>query len=90
MNKKNKVKASPVGRPPRKDKDNTQVPSIEKGTKPGEKRKTYIVNAAIADKVDAIAYWDRNSIKDVVNTAFTDHVSKWEKENGPVKEVPRN
>lgn len=88
MEKKSKAKALPVGRPARKDKDNTQVPSIEKGTKPGEKRKTYIVNSDLADKVDAIAYWDRTRVKHVVNDAFTWIVNKWEKANGPVKKVP--
>lgn len=76
-----------VGRPVRSDKDNRTVSSVEKGTKPGEKRKAYIVNTELADKIDAIAYWERVNIKDVVQDAFTDHVAKYEKKNGTIKPV---
>lgn len=84
-----KVKAS-VGRPPRTDGRNADnVPATIKGTKQGDKRKTYIVNEALAGKIDAIAYWQRDSVKDVVNEAFTDRVAKYEKKNGPVKTVKK-
>lgn len=81
------ITASPrlVGRPKREDKDNSAVPAAERGTKPGEQRKSYIVNMSLADKVAGIAYWDRLSIKDAVNEAFELYVSKWEKKNGIVK-----
>lgn len=83
-----KVKAG-VGRPPSLEKDNKAVPSVEKGTKPGEKRKTYIVGIGLADKIDAIAYWQRDSVKDVVKEAFTDRVAKYEKKNGPLKPIKK-
>lgn len=79
-----------AGRPKRIDKDNKNAPSVEKSTRPGERRKTYIVASEIADKIDGIAYWDRSPIKAVVNDAFVDHVKKWEKKNGPLKLPPRN
>jgi hypothetical protein len=79
-----------AGRPKRVDKDNKNAPTVEKGTKPGERRKTYIVDSNLADKIDGIAYWDRSPIKEVVNNAFVDHVKKWEKKNGPLKLPPRN
>jgi hypothetical protein len=75
----------PAGKPPRIDKDHNSVPSSERGTLPGEKRKTYIVNTELADKIDAIAFWDRLTVKEVVNNAFTDTVEKYEKKNGPIK-----
>lgn len=80
--KQNKLK---VGRPPRVDKNNKTAPSGERGTKPGEKRKTYIVNTDKANKIDAIAYWERTSVKDVVDSAFTDKITRYEKKNGPIK-----
>jgi hypothetical protein len=80
--KKTKLSA---GRPPRTDKDNKSVPSGERGTLPGEKRKTYIVNTELANKIDAIAYWDRTSVKEVVKDAFTEKVKKYEKKNGTIK-----
>lgn len=82
-----KIKREGPGRPARSDKDNKNAPSSEKGTKPGEKRKSYIVNSDIADKIDAIAHWNRVNIKDVVNEAFSDRVAKYERKNGPVKPV---
>ncbi len=82
-------KTKPVGRPARTDKNNKTASSLERGTKPGWRRKAYIVDSALADKIDAIAYWDRKSIKDVVNDAFTDHVTKYEKKSGPIKAMPK-
>lgn len=79
---------SSVGRPHRTDKDNKNAPSVERGTKPGDRRKTYIVNSELAKKIDAIAYWDRISVKDVVNDAFSAKVSKYEKKNGTIK-IPK-
>ena len=72
------------GRPKRLDKDNATVPSAEKGTKPGDIRKTYIVTSDLVDKIDGIAYNDRITVKEVVNEALTSHVNKWEKKNGAV------
>jgi hypothetical protein len=80
-----KKKKLPIGRPPRIDKDNKAVPSGERGTLPGEKRKTYIVNTELANKIDAIAYWDRTSVKEVVKDAFIDKIKKYEKKNGAIK-----
>lgn len=75
----------PVGRPPRTDKNNKLTPSGEKGTMPGDKRKTYIVNVELANKIDAIAYWDRTSVKEVVKDAFENKVKKYEQKNGKIK-----
>lgn len=83
MNKKDTT-APHAGRPPRKDKDNKQVPSSERWTLPGEKRKTYIVNTELADQIDNIAHTDRTKVKDEVYKAFTAHVAKWVKKNGPL------
>ncbi|HYH15272.1 MAG TPA: hypothetical protein VD794_08630 [Flavisolibacter sp.] len=60
-----------------------------KGLKEGEERRTYIVNADVAEKLDAIAYWDRLTIKEVVNTALADYAAKYEKKNGPIRPVPK-
>ncbi len=74
-----------AGRPKRSDKDNAAASNIEKGTKPGEGRKAYILNIALTNKVDAIAFWDRKKIKDVAGEALEEYVAKWEKKNGPIK-----
>ena len=84
------TKKAKVGRPGRTDgRNKASVSSLERGTKPGDKRKTYIVNAALADKIEAIAHWDRLKLKEVVSEAFTDRVAKYEKKNGPVKPVKK-
>lgn len=66
------------GRPVRQDKDNSKVASSEKGTKPGETRKTYIVNIDIADKIEKIAERRGVSIKGVVHDALSFAVAKHE------------
>lgn len=59
-----------------------------KGAMEGYSRRTYICNDEIADKVAAIAYWDRKSLKDLVEEMQSGFVKAWEKKNGPVKPVP--
>ena len=87
--KKNLIKRKTAGRPTRTDKDNKTAASAEKGTIPGDKRKTYIVQGELADKIEAIAHWDRVSIKQVVQEAFTDKVNSYEKQNGPIKSIKK-
>jgi hypothetical protein len=62
--------------------------SSEEGTKEDETRATFILNKDLLDKVKALAYWDRVLIKDVVNTALLDAISKHEKKNGDIKPIP--
>ena len=59
------------------------------GTKTKETRATFIVNEDLLEKMKSLAYWDRVLIKDIVNTAFEDYISRYEKKNGEVKEMPK-
>ena len=54
----------------------------------GEKRKTYLISIELSDKLDWIAYWERLKIKDVINAAASEYITKYEKKNGPVKSPP--
>jgi hypothetical protein len=74
------------GRP--KTSTKTITKSSQKGTKEKETRATFIVNEEVLDKLKAIAYWDRLLIKEVVDKALQDAVSKYEKKNGDVKPIP--
>ena len=51
----------------------------------GDIRKTFIVDAALTEKIINIAYWDRITVKEAMKAAMQDYVNKYEKENGPVK-----
>jgi len=77
------------GRPARTDKNNKTASSAERGTKPGEKLKTYLVNIDLADKLEAIAYWDRKTTKEVIGEAMAMYVGSYEKKNGAVKTPPK-
>ena len=81
------VKATKVGRPKTQFKEITK--SSQEGTKENETRATFIVNEELLDKLKAIAYWDRVLIKDVINTALLDAVTKHEKKNGDIKPIPK-
>ncbi len=74
-----------VGRPKRQDKDNSTVSSNEKGTLPGEIRKTYVISTELVNKIDAISFWDRKSLKEVIKDALSTYIASWEKKNGLVK-----
>lgn len=59
------------------------------GTKEKETRATFIVNEDLLEKMKSVAYWDRVLIKDIVNSAFEDYISRYEKKNGEIKEQPK-
>lgn len=59
------------------------------GTKEKETRATFIVSEDLLEKMKALAYWDRVLIKDIVNAAFEEHISRYEKKNGEIKEMPK-
>ncbi len=61
----------------------------QEGTKENETRATFIVNEELLEKLKAIAYWDRMLIKDVVNAALEEAVTKYEKKNGDIKPMPK-
>ena len=61
----------------------------QKGTKEKETRATFIVNEDLLEKMKSLAYWDRVLIKDIVNTAFEEHIARYEKKNGPIKEMTK-
>jgi len=75
------------GRPVTQTKEITK--SSQEGTKENETRATFIINEELLDKLKAIAYWDRVLIKDVVNTALQETVTKYEKKNGDIKPIPK-
>jgi len=75
------------GRPVTQIKEITK--SSQEGTKENETRATFIINEELLEKLKAIDYWDRCLIKDVVNTALQETVSKYEKKNGDIKPIPK-
>lgn len=77
-----------VGRP-KDPKKRTPEKTSQEGTKNNETRATFIVNEDLLENIKAIAYWDRQQIKDVVNTALSNHISKYEKKNGQIKSIPK-
>jgi hypothetical protein len=62
--------------------------SSQEGTKDGETRATFIVNERNLQKLKDLAYWERLSIKDVINAAISEHISRYEKERGEIKPQP--
>lgn len=82
-----KTVRSKAGRPKTQFKQITK--SSQEGTKEHETRATFIINEELLDKLKAMAYWDRVLIKEVVNTALEDAVTKYEKKNGAIKAVPK-
>jgi hypothetical protein len=62
--------------------------SSQEGTKDKETRATFIVNEELLEKLKAVAYWDRLLIKDVVDLALNEYISRYEKKNGEIKPIP--
>lgn len=72
---------------PKQKKEITKTSQI--GTKEKETRATFIVNEDLLEKLKSLAYWDRVLIKDIVNNALEDYISRHEKKNGEIKEMPK-
>ena len=79
--------ASEQAEPKAAKKEITKTSQI--GTKDKETRATFIVNEDLLEKMKSLAYWDRVLIKDIVNSAFEDYISRHEKKNGEIKEMPK-
>ena len=75
------------GRPVTQTKEITK--SSQEGTKENEVRATFIVNEEILEKLKAIAYWERELIKEVVNRALEDAILRYEKKSGEIKPIPK-
>jgi hypothetical protein len=74
------------GRPKTQFKEITK--SSQKGTKEKETRATFIINEDLLDKLKALAYWERETIKEALNNILTEAVIKYEKKNGQIKPIP--
>jgi hypothetical protein len=61
----------------------------QEGTKENETRATFIVNEDLLEKIKAVAYWERKLLKDVINSAIEDSLTKYVKKNGEIKAVPK-
>jgi len=75
------------GRP--KTSTKTPISTSEEGTKEDETRATFIVKKESLEKLKAIAYWDRVLIKEVINTALEEYLSRYEKKTGEIKPIPK-
>ncbi|MCU0323810.1 MAG: hypothetical protein MUF45_00950 [Spirosomaceae bacterium] len=63
--------------------------TVKAGLKEGETRATLILNESVIDKLKAIAYWDRITLKTVVDDALQSFIDNYEKNNGKIKRVGR-
>lgn len=67
-----------------KKNETEQVRSAEKGAAPGFMRKTYMVNIDLSEKIEAIVFQERSTLKDVMFEMQSNYVKAWEKKNDPV------
>jgi hypothetical protein len=65
-----------------------EVSSVQKGLKPGETRATFILKEEALEKIKAIAYWDRQNIKDIVQIAIEAYIKQYENAKGAVQPIP--
>lgn len=78
-----------VGRPKDLSKRKPEKSSQE-GTKNDETRATFIVREDLLEKVKALAYWEREQIKQTIDKALQGYVDKYENKNGDIKPIPKN
>jgi len=77
-----------VGRP--KDLSKRKpVKTSQEGTKNDETRATFIIKEELLDKVKALAYWEREQIKETINKALQGFINSYESKNGDIKPIPK-
>lgn len=62
--------------------------SSQEGTKNDETRATFIVKEELLARVKALAYWEREQIKETIHRALEDYVERYETSNGKIKPIP--
>lgn len=72
----------------RKEPKNEHQNSSKSGTKENETRATFIINEELLENLKAIAYWERKTIKEVLNNALSTAVAKYENKNGKIIPMP--
>jgi len=75
-----------VGRPRTKTREITK--SSQEGVEENYTRATFIVNEESLEKIKSIAYWERRTIKDVVEEALEGWLATYIKKNGEPKPRP--
>jgi hypothetical protein len=61
----------------------------ELGTKEGETRFSGIISKELLEKIKAIAYWERTSIKDILQEGLEAYVQRYEQQAGkPIQPRP--
>ena len=70
------------------DRKTPVITSVQRGLKVGETRATFIVKEDALEKIKAIAYWDRQNIKDIVQIAIDAYIKQYENAKGAVPPIP--
>ena len=78
---------------PRRGRPRTNFREITKSSQEGvwlnETRATFILREDLLDKIKAIAYWDRLTIKQFMDSALSGAIESWEDANGSIKPIPK-
>jgi len=78
---------------PRRGRPRTNFREITKSSQEGvrlnETRATFIIREDLLDKIKAIAYWDRLTIKQFMDSALSGAIESWEEANGSIKPIPK-
>jgi hypothetical protein len=79
---------------PKRGRPRTNFREVEKSSQEGcvaeETRATFIVNEQDLEKIKAVAYWERQPIKEIISEAIKGYLEKYEQSSGEVKPIPRS
>jgi len=88
LREKPEVQPKKVGRPKTRKEPKEYKSSSQSGLNEDETRATFIVNMEALEKLKAIAYWDRITIKTIVSSALAEALLNYEKKHGAIKPIP--
>lgn len=72
-----------------KEKENPARRIREEPPRGGGLRTTVILNPALLEKIRALAYWERITIKEVISGALEESIKRYEETKGQIKPISK-
>jgi hypothetical protein len=66
-----------------------QAKGKNKGLKADEDRQSFVIRAGQYEKLQAMAYWDRVTVKELIISILDDSFAAYEKQKGELKPIPK-
>lgn len=71
------------------DYPETKHSHVDESKKALQRQINFFVDDEVAEKINAISYWERKSKKDILRAALLNFIATYEQEKGAIQSIPR-